>query len=145
MILVMKNRKLYWGLIVLATLLFGVSCNGFDIEIKPEKITGLDMTVVPPASIQTSLTDPFIVESGEEFELYIADSEEGLYYNWILPGALRVVDGQGTSHIRVVADAEGARLPVRSIGLQAERDGVISTIQWFEEAITIPFPPGYED
>src|SRR5690606_33267923 len=55
------------------------------------------------------------------------------------------MDGEGPSRIRVVADAQGARLPVRSIGLQAERGGVISTTQWFEESITIPYPSDYED
>jgi len=126
----MNTRYIYLGLIGLSLLFVGLSCSKKREE-----------AVLQPDFIQTSLSVSLAIDGGQEFELYIPDEDADVTYHWTLPDMLTMLDGQGTNRIRVMGDVEGGLIPVKSIGVTAERNGTKSYTRWLYREITILTPP----
>lgn len=126
----MNTRYIYLGLIGLSLLFVGLSCSKNREE-----------AVLQPDFIQTSLSVSLAIDGGQEFELYIPDEDPDVTYHWTLPDMLTMLDGQGTNRIRVMGDVEGGLIPVKSIGVTAERNGTKSYTRWLYREITILTPP----
>src|SRR5690606_40718455 len=125
----MNTRYIYLGLIGLSLLFVGLSCSKKREE-----------AVLQPDFIQTSLSVSLAIDGGQEFELYIPDEDADVTYHWTLPDMLTMLDGQGTNRIRVMGDVEGGLIPVKSIGVTAERNGTKSYTRWLYREITILTP-----
>lgn len=126
----MNTVKIFLGLVITPLLLVFSSCQ------KEEKTA-----VTQPDFIQVSLPISLAIDGGQEFELYIPDKEEGVTYHWTLPESLTLIAGQGTNRITVVGDIVGGTVPVKSIGVTAERAGKQSYTRWFYKEIAILTPP----
>ena len=97
--------------------------------------------IIQPDFIKTSLSTNLTTESGQEFELFIPDKEEGVLYIWTVPDMLGVLDGQGTNRIRVMSTIDEGVIPAKSIGVVAKRNGNESYKRWLYKDITILAPP----
>lgn len=126
----MNTRNIFVGWVGLILLLICLACSKDKEE-----------AVLQPDFIQTSLSVALSIDGGQEFELYIPDDEPGVTYHWTLPDMLTLIDGQGTNRILVMGDVEGGMIPVKSIGVTAERNGVNSYTRWLYREITILTPP----
>lgn len=94
-----------------------------------------------PDFIKTNLPTTLSIDGGQEFELFIAEEEAGARYQWTLPTSLELVEGQNTNRIRVKGPVEGGIIPIKSIGVQADRGGQTSFMRWFYKEITVLTPP----
>lgn len=125
----MNTQKLKSVLITAMIALF-VSC-------KSDDTTDLQQ----PDFIGTSLPANLTVESGQEFELFIPDAEEGVSYIWTIPDMLGILDGQGTNKITVMPTIDAGVIPIKSIGVVAKRGNTASYTRWLYKDITVLAPP----
>src|SRR5690606_3406141 len=94
-----------------------------------------------PDFIKTSLSANLTIESGQEFELFIPDSEEGVLYIWTIPDMLGVLEGQGTNRIKVMSTVYQGVIPEKSIGVVAKKGDKESYTRWLYKDIAILAPP----
>ncbi|MBL1411197.1 FISUMP domain-containing protein [Sphingobacterium faecale] len=98
--------------------------------------------VQQPDFISTSLSGSLSVDAGEEFELFVPDNEEGVKYSWSIPDMLDLRSGQGTNRIKVISNIDKGIVPVKSIGVTAERGTQKSYTRWLYQEISIlALPP----
>src|SRR5690606_27797617 len=125
----MNTQKVKTILIMVLVSLF-ISCKDDDsIELQQ------------PDFIGTSLSAGLTIESGQEFELFIPDNEDGVVYIWTIPDMLGMLDGQGTNKIRVMPTVDAGVIPEKSIGVVAKRGDTESYTRWLYKDITILAPP----
>lgn len=125
----MNTRKIFLEIMGITALLISLSC-------EKDKVTD----VLQPDFIQTSLPNSMSIDGGVEFDLFVPDDEPGVTYDWTLPDILILKAGEGTNRITVVGDEEGGSVPVKSIGVTAERTGKRSYIRWLYKEINILTP-----
>ncbi|NGF57307.1 hypothetical protein G5B00_12380 [Parapedobacter sp. SGR-10] len=99
------------------------------------------LNIQQPDFIATSLSANLAIESGQEFELFVPDNEEGVVYIWTIPDMLGMLEGQGTNRIKVIPTIEGGVIPQKSIGVVAKRGNTESYTRWLYKDITILIPP----
>lgn len=126
----MKNKLLKITMMItgIGILLFSSCKNEDNLKLKQ------------PEFIQTTLVS-FAIDAGQEFELFTPDNYEGLTYHWTLPDQLTLISGQGTNRIKVISDEPGVTIPVKNIGVTAERGEIKSYTRWLYREIAILTPP----
>ena len=126
----MNTKKIFLGIMGITVLLISLSCEKDEVT-----------DVLQPDFIQTSLPSSMSIDGGLEFDLFVPDDEPGVTYDWTLPDLLIIKAGEGTSRITVVGHEEGGNIPVKGIGVTAERTGKRSYTRWLYKEIAILTPP----
>lgn len=90
-----------------------------------------------PSFIEISLSQPYKVEAGTSFDISVTPSEDAISYEWRLPSLLKIIEGDGTSHIIVKCKDEG-EIPAGSIGVVAVNGNGKSIERkfWFDILVT---------
>lgn len=97
--------------------------------------------ILQPDFIMTSLPESLSIDAGEEFDLFVPGDQENVLYIWTIPDMLGVISGQGTSRITVRSTVENGLIPVKSIGVTAQRGGNKSYTRWLYREVSILAPP----
>lgn len=71
-----------------------------------------------PSFIEISLDQPYNVEAGTVFDIYVVSAPDALSYEWRLPSLLKITEGEGTNRISVKSKEEG-EIPAGSVGVVA--------------------------
>src|SRR5690606_41621750 len=72
------------------------------------------LNIQQPDFIATSLSANLAIESGQEFELFVPDNEEGVVYIWTIPDMLGMLEGLGTNRINVIPTIYVGVIPLKS-------------------------------